>query len=111
MIKPVTAYTSAAIASATGWLLNATSFTLNNVNALLNGYFTTTVVNQLNTKNQTVYTPSTKNATSYINQFTSLIAILAGDLVVKANDTSIQATGYSVTVPITSTSKPVTVYT
>lgn len=57
MSKPLTSYTpSSADANATQWTLNSTTVTLNSILAFLNGYFTSTVPNQLSNKPATTYT-------------------------------------------------------
>ena len=63
MSKPLTSYNSTT-SSVTSTLLNSTTVTLNSVVQLLSG-FTTATVNQLNMKNNTTFSNSTKNNTSY----------------------------------------------
>lgn len=112
MSKPTTTYTkSSADSSATKWTLNSTTVTLNSILAYLNGYFTATVPAQLGNKLATTFTQLTKNSTSYARVATSLVGITAGDLVVKANSATVQATGYTTTVPSMLSNKPLTTYT
>lgn len=112
MAKPLTSYTkSSAAAAAVTWLLNSTTVLLNSTTAFLNGYFTSSAPNQLSNKPTTAFTKAVKPLTSFARNASVLVGITAGDLIVKANSATVQATGYTTTVPNMLGNKPLTAYT
>lgn len=111
MAKPKTSYIkSTADNAATQWTLASTTVTLSSVLAYLNGYFTTSVPNQLGNKASTAFTKVAKNLTSFAINSSTLVGILANSSSVQANSSTVQATGYTTTVPNMLGNKNLTAY-